>query len=108
MNSMRFGKLLYQEIDQLCQRVPESIAANRQPFDTWNEEATLHSARPVFRTRFRTGKSRKRGDSSGLWYVYYTIEDKNRDSEPDTITIYAVRHGASEPFSLDTQDDEAS
>lgn len=90
-----------------CLRIAGQIVENGRPFDARNETASLRFARPVYRERVEMSKSRSRRSSAGLWYVYYSLEDRHRSGNADTLVIVAVRHAASQPFTIQSPADES-
>ncbi len=57
-------------------------------------DASTHYARPVYRHRFATLKTRRR-NSAGRYNIYFTFTGGNK-GRPDTLTILRVRHAGSE------------
>ncbi|MBC8142336.1 MAG: hypothetical protein H7Y38_12940 [Armatimonadetes bacterium] len=96
----RFTERLGEIISALVVRVAQEIASNGKPFDPTHEGASLRFSRPVHRETLRMGKTRTRRNSSGLWYVYYALEDRNGADKADTLVIVAVRHSAAAPFDI--------
>lgn len=91
----------------LCQRIAEEIAGNGRPFDAINPEASTHWSQPIYRESLRTGKRTGRNNSNALWYIYYALRDDNNDGRMDAPRVYAVRHSAARPLSLDSPEPDA-
>lgn len=62
-----------------------------------DEGASLALARPVFQHRFATGRTRRRS-GSGVWRIFFDLNDRNGDGTPDTLRVLAVRHAAAAPL----------
>lgn len=78
------------------------------PFDATNETASLRFSRLVYRDRVEVSKSRSRRSSAGLWYVYYTLEDRSNSGKADTLVVASVRHAASQPFEIENADGDGA
>jgi plasmid stabilization system protein ParE len=102
----RFEEQLKTLVTGLCQRIPQEIEQIGKPFHSLDEPAPLHYARPVYRERIETVKRRARRSSTGLWYVYYTLEDRGKTGTPNTIVILRIRHSAARPFTLDVSEED--
>ncbi len=101
-----FNDQLDATVAGLCERTSQEIASHGKPFDAPNEIASLRFARVVYRERLETNRKRRRGSSSGLWYVYYALHGQTATSGADSLEVLAVRHSASEPFKISQSDDE--
>jgi hypothetical protein len=69
----RFGEVIV----AACQRVADEIADNGKPFDRTHEAASLQFAQPVYRVKVSLSRTRSRGSSAGLWYVFYALEERS-------------------------------
>jgi hypothetical protein len=72
-----------------------------QPFDAPNAEASAYWSQPMYRLKVETAKKRARGSSRGLWYVFYALRDNDGDGRVDTLRVYAIRHSAARPLSIE-------
>lgn len=105
--SQRFASALNQEIRKLR----KECAIN--PPTQYNEAASLHYSRPVFGHRFQTGRTKTKRSSSGVWYIYFGLEDTDRDGRPDTLSVVTIVHAArpplwEEPREEDEDEDDAT
>ncbi|WP_394792812.1 hypothetical protein [Armatimonas sp.] len=96
----RFTAKIGQELTALCKAC--AVNPPTQP----HEQATIYYSRPVFSHRFRTGKTKQKRSSSGVWYVIFDLQDTNGDARPDLLRVVTIFHAASQaPW--DTQGDES-
>lgn len=99
----QFTKTVAATLGVLCRRVADEIADGGRPYDPIHEAASLRYSRPVYREKVETSRSRARRSSSGLWYIFYTLEDRTSLGYADTLVVIAVRHSAAAPFSIQSQ-----
>ena len=88
----RFTTVIGRELTVLC----KECAVN--PPTQYNEAASLHYSRPIFSHRFQTGKTKTKRSSSGVWYIYFGLEDTDRDGRPDTLSVVTISHAARPPL----------
>lgn len=93
-------------LKETCLRIAEEIAEDGSPFDAPHDVASLRFAQPVYRLNVSLLKRRTRRSSTGLWYVFYALEDKAKIGRADTLAVVAVRHSAARPFFIE-EDDES-
>lgn len=96
----RFTERLGEVIAGLVVRVAKEIAGDGRPFDPIHDGASVRFSRPVYREKIYVSKTRARGSSRGLWYIYYALEDRAKAGKADTLVIVAVRHSAAAPFDI--------
>jgi plasmid stabilization system protein ParE len=96
--AQRFATILPEELSQLCQRWGEGY---RPLLD---DEASLFFSRPVFQHRFRTSQTRR--TNTGVWRIFYDVSDTDQDGQPDTLRVLTVRHAASRPLSIESDEGE--
>lgn len=102
--SEHFEACLDAALEKACVRVAGEITESRQPFDAPNAEASAYWAQPMYRLKVETAKKRARGSSRGLWYVFYALRDDDGDGQVDTLRVYAIRHSAARPLSIEPAD----
>lgn len=92
----RFSQSLDHELPALCQDIAERFASGSN-LPRPDEEASLAFGRPAFKHFFTTAASgkRKRGQTSGVWVLFYTLPGAN------TLRVLGLRHGAAEPLNAD-------
>jgi len=95
---LRWEAAFSEEIKRLCQNIADQLASQDGVFDQPDEGASLQFARPVFQQRFQTGRKKVRRSSAGVWRIFYALDDDDKDGQPDTLRVYAIRHAASKPF----------
>ncbi|MCX6365546.1 MAG: hypothetical protein NTX57_02415 [Armatimonadetes bacterium] len=88
----RFTTVIGRELMALC----KYCAVN--PPTQYNEAASLHYSRPTFSHRFQTGKTKTKRSSSGVWYIYFGLEDTDKDGRPDTLSVVTISHAARPPL----------
>ena len=72
-----------------------------KPWQRTHEGASIRYSQPVYRLDVETATKRKRSNSTGLWFAYYSLLDRTGIGKPDTMYIYAFRHSASRPIGDD-------
>ena len=87
---------------ELCQSIAEEIAESDRYHKRVDAPASAYNSRPAYRLDLQTTTKRARRSSTGLWYVYYTIDDADGDGKPDTVTVYSIEQSASQPFAINT------
>lgn len=95
-----FNDALDAAIAQEMDAVRAQIRADNRPAKRIDQAASVYNARPMFRLDIRTSPRRGRGQSSGLWYVYYALDDLNNDGEPDTFSVITVQHSTAQPLAI--------
>jgi len=94
--SVRVSEAIVQEAERLGGEIAANITG--KPFQTMDEEASVHWSQPVYRLRIETVRGRKRNTATGLWYLYYGLQDTKNTGKPDTMQVLALRHSASRPI----------
>ena len=89
-------------LQQEREAVQEQIEETGRPWKRIHAPASVYHSRPLFRLDVQTTKKRARRTGSGLWYVYYAIDDADKDGKPDTLTVHALEHSTAEPFAINT------
>ena len=101
----RLNTRLKVELPLLCEQIAREIATVGVPFHAPDEQASLYFARPVYRLKLETSKTRARRSSTGLWYVYYGLKDSTgQGTKPDTLSVVAIRHSGAPPLSVENTD----
>ena len=80
----RFAQRLEEELTLLSRQLPREINdGERWSIDLPQKEESLLFARPIYRFAFQAMESTESNEAecsnAGLWYVYYTLEDKDTD-----------------------------
>ena len=101
-SAIRFSERYDEAVRDLCQAVADEIAETGRYFKRVDVAASAYKSRPTFRLDIQTSQKRARRSNSGLWYVYYTINDTDGDAKPDAITVTDVVHSGSEPYAINT------
>ncbi|MBC8142228.1 MAG: hypothetical protein H7Y38_12390 [Armatimonadetes bacterium] len=101
-SAARFNDRFDEELDALCQTVAEEIAETGRYHKRIDVPASAYHSRPTYRLDVQTVKKRARRSGSGLWYVYYTIDDADKDGKPDTITVISIYGSRSQPLAINT------
>ncbi len=99
----QFSVLVSEAIVREAERLAAEITANRngKPFQPMDEAASVYWSQPVYRPRIETAQKRKRNTATGLWYLYYALQNSGDTEKPDTMQILALRHSASRPIGSD-------
>lgn len=98
----RFSEVLDAAITEEGSAVAAQIVANGRPDKRIDVAASAYNSRPTFRLDVQTARRRARCSGSGLWFVFYTLDNPDGDNKPGTLTVHAVHHSRAEPFAINT------
>ena len=98
----RFSERFDEVMDFLCQSVAQEIADTGRYYRRVDIPASAYHARPTYRLDLQTTKRRVRRSNSGLWHIYYTIADVDKDGAPETVIVISVEHSSAQPFAINT------
>lgn len=106
----RFADRIAQALQEAAARFAQEVAgsADGKPWQPVHEAASIRYAQPVYRLDVETATKRKRGNSAGLWFAYYSLIDRAAAGKPDTMYVHAFRHSAGRPITSFAADGDRS
>ncbi|MBC8141621.1 MAG: hypothetical protein H7Y38_09305 [Armatimonadetes bacterium] len=99
----RFADRVSEVLKEATARLAEEVADSDdgKPWQRTHAGASITYSQPVYRLDVETATKRKRGNSAGLWFAYYSLRDIAGGGKPDTMYIHAFRHSAGRPIGDD-------